>query len=436
MMIVKRITLSSVIASLLVVVIGGVVLHAPLTVFVGAHIPEIATPIKAWKELVILIASVLILFEIWRQKQWRRLVHPVVALSIAYIVLHLVMAVWWRLPIASMIAGLMVDLRFVAIFVVVYLFLSLYPAYKKWLLWAFGIGGIIVIGFACLQIVLPRDILASIGYGPETIQPYLTVDSNDAYVRINSTLRGPNPLGVYAMVSLVIGAAYTATNWRQLQGTRRLLLLIAGGCSALALWASYSRSAALALLVAFGVIVVATKKWRLAIEQWIMIAGIVLAGVVSGLFLLQDTSFMHNVILHDDPTSGPTVTSNSAHADSLKEGLQRMIAQPFGAGVGSTGSASLRGDAPIIIENQYLFIAHEAGWLGVLLYLVLFSVVLELLWRRRRSYLALGVFAAGIGIAFIGLMQPVFVDDTISILWWAFAALVIATVPQKRKGRI
>ena len=111
---------------------------------------------------------------------------------------------------------------------------------------------------------------------------------------------------------------------------------------------------------------------------------------------------------------------------SLRDGIVRAAQQPFGAGVGSTGSASLLGDSGVIIENQYLFVAHEAGWLGLAIYLAVLVTVLRRLWRRRDDWLALGVFLSGIGLSIVGLFLPVFADDVVALVWWGLSALIIA----------
>jgi hypothetical protein len=95
----------------------------------------------------------------------------------------------------------------------------------------------------------------------------------------------------------------------------------------------------------------------------------------------------------------------------------------MGAGIGSTGSASLLGTEPVIIENQYLMIAHEVGWLGVVLFAVLYGYMVGRLWQQRRDWLALGIWASGVGLAAIGLLLPVWADDTVSIVWWGLAAI-------------
>ena len=194
----------------------------------------------------------------------------------------------------------------------------------------------------------------------------------------------------------------------------------------MALWASYSRSALIATVAAVGILLAASVFRRFGRRYWIIGSVIVLA-LIGGLVLARDTTFVSNVLLHENPVGGSSISSNDGHVSSLQDGLGRLITQPFGAGIGSTGSASLFGDSPLVIENQYLFIAHEVGWLGLVFFLMVFVGVLSRLWQRRGDWLALGVFASGIGIAIIGLLLPVWVDDTISIIWWGLAAVALGS---------
>lgn len=84
--------------------------------------------------------------------------------------------------------------------------------------------------------------------------------------------------------------------------------------------------------------------------------------------LKEDNHFVSTVVLHEGPNEAGLVNSNIDHKESLIQGTELMLSQPLGAGMGSTGSASLMTEKPIIIENQYLFIAHELGWLGIVLF--------------------------------------------------------------------
>jgi len=275
--------------------------------------------------------------------------------------------------------------------------------------------------------ILPHDILKYIGYNIDTISPYLTVDQNHAFIRINSFLRGPNPLGAYAglALTLIVAAAVkrkvSKNKWPQII----IAILSAGGL--VALWASYSRSAMIATAVSIAIVLVVTTFKKLSTKMWVFI-GILAVILGCGLFMIRDSAFISNVILHENPNGGSSINSNEGHANSLIDGFDQLIRQPLGAGVGSTGSASIIGGNSEIIENQYLFIAHEVGWLGLAIFLFIFVSIMIRLWKLRDDWLALGVFASGIGLAIIGILLPVWVDDTVAIIWWGLAGLAIGSL--------
>jgi hypothetical protein len=66
------------------------------------------------------------------------------------------------------------------------------------------------------------------------------------------------------------------------------------------------------------------------------------------------------------------------------------------------------------------------GWLGLILFVFIFITVLIRLWKKRADWLCLGLLASGIGLAFIGLLQPVWVDDAVSLVWWGLVAIALA----------
>jgi O-antigen ligase len=198
-----------------------------------------------------------------------------------------------------------------------------------------------------------------------------------------------------------------------------------------ALYVSHSRSAYLAAAIGLGLVVL--LRLRGALRAWAIGAGAVLVGLLAVVVIaFADTPFVSNTVFHTDPTEAGQINSDDQRLSSLRGGVDQMLAEPFGAGVGSTGSASLQGDSPVIIENQYLMIAHEVGWLGLALFLALFGIILWRLWRARQSPLALGLFASGLGLAAIGLVLPVWADDTVSILWWGLAGATLALVAQHK----
>ena len=414
-----------VLVGILLVVAGLIVVHAPLVVWLGTVWPDWAQQVKAWKEILMAMALVLLIVVAARRHKVSELLHDrVMQLSLVFAGLHFALVGLFDSDITQAGAGLLIDLRYVLYFVLVYGTLRLLPGYRRLFIKVFVVGAVVVLGFSLLQqFVLPRDVLANIGYGKDTISPYLLVDDNPTYVRINSTLRGPNPLGAYAVIVLGLLAAIAV---RRKLGRRDWVVLGAFALAAgLTLGASYSRSSLIGAVVALVVAVfgAAVGKVRRRLGWGLAVAAVVFAG---GLFALRDSSFVANVVLHDNPTTGARTDSNAGHAQSLVHGLNLAISEPLGAGIGSTGSASLGTDQSLIIENQYLFVAHEAGWAGLALFVWLFVEVMRRLWVGRKSALALGVFAGGCGLAVIGLLLPVWVDDTVSIVWWGLAAVAIA----------
>jgi hypothetical protein len=425
--------LDKVFVGILLVIFGGIVLHAPLGVGLETLFPNFSLLIKSWKELLMIAAALIAAVLLWRKKEWGLLKSPIILLVIVYVLLHLLLVPFFPGDTASTLAGLAIDLRYLAFFVLVYLAMRLYPPLRRTFIITFVVGALIVVIFAILQVtVLPVDFLKYLGYGDTTIQPYLTVDQNTAFIRISSTLRGPNPLGAYAVIVLSLLLAFMIKGWSRVKEKRPAILAAVLGVGGLvALWASYSRSALIAAAVAIALVVVLAFGRRVSRRVWIfsVVAAFALAG---GLIAASGTNFVSNVLLHNSFTSGAAIDSNQGHLNSLEQGTVRMVQQPLGAGIGSTGSASLLGDSPLIVENQYLFVAHEAGWLGLALFLLISWKVLKGLWEKRSDWLALGVFASGIGLVVVGLLLPVWVDDTVSIIWWGLAAIVIGGVYDRK----
>lgn len=420
----KRFLLEQLPAYMLVTVLALIVVHAPLTVWLGTVFPGASLAVKAWKEVLIVIAGVLVGVGLWRRGTLGSFIRrPVIALLMMYVALHLLLTGIYPQSFQSTVAGLLIDLRYVLYFAVVYGFLTLYPRYKGVFVRVGIAGACVVVGFAALQLLLPKDTLTAIGYGDTTIQPYLTVDKNPDFIRFSSTLRGPNPLGAYAVMVLTGVVAFGIMAGRAVKDWRvKLLHAGLGVFGVIALWISYSRSAWLGLAVSIAMLLV-MRYWRKPQPRtWGVIAACIVV-LAAGTLAIKDTVFFQNVILHNNPTTGADIDSNTAHAESLITGLQRTLMQPLGAGVGSTGSASLLGESGMIIENQYLMIAHETGWAGLALFVTLFIVVLRQLWLRRNDWLARTLFASGIGLAVIGLLLPVWADDTVSIIWWGLAAV-------------
>lgn len=421
---------------ILVVIMAGIVIHAPVSVGFGVLFPDYGLLIKSWKEMLLLVLIPLAGVIVTRRKLWGELLGSWLFRAIGvYTVIHFVTAVFLWQGVKPGLAGLAVDLRYLLFFILVYIAVRVLPRARRQLLLAATIGAFVVVCFATLQLFLPPDILTRIGYSNATIAPYLTVDKNPNYIRVNSTLRGPNPLGAYAGIVLSVLAAALVKMKLNLRDKRvSAAAVILGICSIVALWVSYSRSALVAGMVGIGIVVFNTTLGKLSRKVWIALVLLFII-VAGGLFISKDTDFVSNVLLHENTHGGSSISSNEGHVTSLSDGMQRVMTRPFGAGVGTTGSASLFGSSPFLIENQYLFIGHEVGWAGALLFIFIFVMIMVRLWQVRSDWLALGVFGAGVSLALIGLLLPVWTDDTVSIIWWGMAAIVLGGRQYERTAK-
>lgn len=420
--------LERLITGLLVVIVAGLALHTPVMVLIESQsIMSIA--IKAWKEVLMVCIAVVLGVYLWHRYLFIEVLRDKVILLVGAIALvHVALVVWFDNSYVSELSGLVIDLRNYLLFAELYVVGRYIVAARRTLLVAAGAGALLVIGFGLLQAtVLPKDILSVIGYSDATIKPYLTVDLNDEYVRINSTLRGPNPVGAFVVIVLSLLAAWTVRHKAKLADARIQAGVVALACSSfIVLWASHSRSAWLGMVAAGMALVAAVLPRRLAVVSvtGVMVCLLILLG---GLFALRDHPVVSNVFFHTNQEGGSAHKSDDGHLESLQQGIEAAAGAPAGAGVGSTGSASLHDDDPVIIENQFLFMAHESGWLGVALQVMLLVWVVRGLWQRRADWLCLGVGMAGVGLIVVGMLLPVWVDDMVGLYWWGLAGLALGS---------
>ena len=288
----------------LIVIFGGIVLHAPLSVGFGVLLPDYALLIKSWKEILMLLLIPVAVIITQRRALWPELRRDwVFRLIVAYAALHVVIVGLLYQGAAATAAGLAIDLRYVLFFGLVYVLIRARPDYRMKVIITAAIGATVVVGFGVLQLFLPADSLKYIGYSAETIAPYMTVDQNHDFIRINSTLRGPNPLGAYMVIVLSVTASLVLRHKDRLKDTSRRTALVAMAIGSVAvLWASYSRSALVAAVTAVVVVVMLVIRRRLSAHHWVIMMVMVCA-LAGGLIAARQTAFVSNVLLHDNPTS-------------------------------------------------------------------------------------------------------------------------------------
>ena len=383
---------------------------------------------KSWKDvllsgLVLLVILQAFLDPVMFKNFWSSWITKLI---VAYGVWHVLIAILVGNQRDALVFGLTINLRIVSMFLIGGVFAYYVKPNREFLTKLILLPASVVVGFGLLQIfLLPYDFLTHFGYkAGVTIAPFNTIDQQIDQLRIMSTLRGPNPLGAYLILPMLV-----AVSSLQNAVGRKSKLLIAFCLllpAIIVLYGSHSRSAWLGFVISAGVylMVKLSTKWRLILVS----AGLVGLVVGSlGLYQLRDTSFVQNVILHDNPEVGPEQTSNSDHTLAIKNALTDIKEELItGCAPGCAGPASFYDpDGTKLAENYYLQVAQEVGVIGLGLFIAINVLVAWELYKKRQDHLALVLLASFVGLSTANLLLHVWADDTLAYVWWGLAGAVL-----------
>jgi hypothetical protein len=429
-------TASSKVAAVLVLTVLALVpFHAFVTVW-GSTLVGHYLVLRLWDDVAALVVIAIAGAWVLRDQALRkwlagsllvRLIGAYVGLTV---LLGLVALTRGEVTVHALCYGLLSNLRYIVWFLAVLIVAQHVPRLRQHWPRLVLIPASVVVLFAVAQFtVLPHDFLAHFGYGASTIAPIETINHNQNYIRVQSTLRGANPLGAYLVVILsAVGVVLARGRWRW-------AMAALGAIATVALFASGSRSAWIGVVLAVLVIV-----WRrLPSRQARVVMAVSCVGVAvlaASLFVaLRDNTDVQNAILHTQTNSHVATTSNSAHLDATVDGLRDVVHQPLGDGPGTAGPASAHNGTHgvRVAENYYVQIAQETGWLGLTLFIAIVTLVAaELYQRAKTSPLALTLLAALVGMSFVNLLSHAWADDTLAFLWWGLAGIALSAPPAKK----
>ena len=412
--------------------------HAFLTVW-GASLVGHYTTLRLWDEMLLVGLSAICIGWLFKDKDLRKQLFNglIFRLMLAYVLLTIALGLIalskHEVTMRAFLYALVVNLRFFLFFIAV----GLAVQRSSWLTrnWPklVFIPSLVVSVFAVLQFsVLPHNFLGHFGYNAQTIAPFETINHNAKYIRVESTLRGANPLGAY----LVIILALIGTLMLSMKKIRYSIIpfVIAG----LALIFTFSRSAWIGAVIGLGLVVwlrLKTNRQRFIVGG----ASLALVAILGGVYFgLRHNTAIENAVFHTDAHSQISVSSNQAHATALSSGLRDVFHEPFGRGPGTAGPASEynTGHPSRIAENYFVQIAQEVGWAGLLLLLGIMATVSIELYRSQDLPLARGLLAALIGITFVNLLSHAWVDDSLAYLWWGLAGIACAFQPIAERATI
>lgn len=404
--------------------------HALLTTWLGSNTGHLDL-IRIWKELIITVLIPLVALMAARDTKLRSYLRSwrLLWLIAIFALIQIVWGVWayhsHKVTSVALIYAWIINLRYFVFFAVCAAVASkddlLVRIWPKILL----IPASLVLFFGVAQrFFLPYDFLRHFGYGPKTIPAYQTVDSSLDYRRIQSTLRGANPLGAY-LIPIVIVAITT------LKKQKRLLGFVLFFC-ALILFYSYSRSAWIGLgasLIYLAWLGLNGQRLKLVAAASALVIAIAVAGAV-----LAKSQSLQDTLFHTSASSKSAQSSNAQRVTAEKAAIKDVYHHPFGQGPGTAGPASFRNNnQPKIAENYYLQIAQEVGIIGLIFWLAITALVASSLYKLRAQPLAQILLASLIGISLVNLVSHAWTDDTLSLLWWGLAGIALRPVILKSK---
>jgi len=430
--------LLKIVAGLCIAILVLLPFHAFLTIWAADTFGHY-TAWRLWKEVLLAVAAILVWIILLMDKSLRQIFASDWLMRLIGIYAALVLATGYIAYLAGAVTrtaladGILLDLRFFLFFVVTWVLTKkdsvLYMNWRKLLVGP----ALVVIAFGLLQrFALPYDVLKHVGYGPNTIDPYETIDQKQAYIRVQSTMRGANPLGAYLVV-IVTALATLVTRVKARWG--KIAWAATGLVTLVVLFFTYSRSAWLATMISVGILIalgIRHRKYLWRFGMLVVAAGLIAFG--GTLFALRNNDHVQNIFFHTDEHSRSSSSSNYGHSQALKDGLNDMVNQPFGGGTGSAGPASTHntGKPARIAENYFVQIGQETGFIGLGLFLVINVIVAVRLWRREYDSLSRILLSSLIGISVICLLSHAWTDDTLAYIWWGFAGVAIARLKERR----
>lgn len=418
------------------VILIGVPFHAFFTAWFASRFGYFDL-IRLWKEFILLAMSLSCVYQVVRHPALRKdiKVDRLSSVIILFIGFFAVMAVAGVLAgdvsLKAALYGLIIDTRPFLFLMVLMVAGRLSPLPKhrwRWIL----IPAVVVVVFGLMQLfVLPANFLSHFGYGAHTLSAFQPVDNKPDIARVQSTLRGPNPLGAYLVPVIMTFIALAAVSKK-----RRVVayVLIAGAL--VVLFGSYSRSAAIGLILGvFSFIYWSIRSVKVKRLFLIVTASALLVG--GGLvYMLRNNDTFQNIAFHTDEKSTSAVSSNTARFSAIRNGVNDVVRHPLGSGVGSAGPASIRNtrSAARISENFYLQIGQEAGVLGLFIFLMILWLIIHALYVKRSDVYVRAALASLIGLLFINFVSHAWADDTLAYVSFALIGFAIIKTSTKSEN--
>lgn len=288
-----------------------------------------------------------------------------------------------------------------------------------------GISSLVAI-LGLIQLLLPNDFLVDLGYTIERgARAFFGIDSKEDLPRIISTVRDPNSLGAYLVITISLLVAL-------FQKPRRNLKNISAWAAALiplqagALLFTFSRSAWLGMAVSLGFIAWHIPRLRAHFtpRNAVLLATFAILFSLAVYPSIKESYVIENVVFHSDEST-TELGSTEKHLVYLRDRSIDVLHNPIGYGPGTAGIVSIRNpNKTVLTENYYVQIAYEVGIVGFLLFIGLNALVYDFLRKSPDNALRLALLASFWGMVVVNLLLHSWTNEVI-VLWWLLAGYAI-----------
>lgn len=267
-------------------------------------------------------------------------------------------------------------------------------------------GLVALIGLA--QFVWPQLLHFTFGTGLERGYIGTIQRVGGDITRIQSTLAGPNALGLYLMVTLLVMGFW----WRLFP---KWLAFSLAGLLVVALLLTFSRSSLVGFVVA-ALVAGGLYHWQKKTAALpVTVTGLVVLAVIGLVLMIGGNRFSHG-----DSSVMRLEQYHRITAEYPQIGLT-------GRGIGAAGLVSqdrLDNGSSRFTENTFLDIFEGIGLIGFISYVILWLMIL---WRSFRSIsiFAPAVSLAGLGLVMAGLLVNHYTGQAAIWLFWLLAALAL-----------
>jgi len=401
-----------------------------------------------WKEAIVLVLFILLVIEIIRTKQYKKLkLEALDYFILAYFLLGLITGLLWTKNLYHIFVGAKYDFSFLALYLCIRNFNFNTEQVKMIIKWTLtAIITVVLFGFIS-YFLLPANFMTVFGYLPVAggqswipggaLPMYHTVGIDGVLIRLASTFSGPNNYSFYLLfaVPFLLFKNYKTpekTSWFQKikkyfsikeKDKSKFFLGFMFTIAFISLLLTFSRSAylGLAAIIFTGALILFKSKrlfWTIITSAFVFL----FIGI--GAIYVSSPNTFNQIFLR--------ASSSSGHFDRTVSAFYESLEYPWGEGLGKAGPASCyfpdEFGGCLIPENWYLQVALEMGYLGMLIFIIIIVMILNKLYnkyKKEQNYLSLSLFLTIIGLSVASMFLHAWEDASTSLTVWALCGLLL-----------